>query len=55
MNKFLRYLKAYRGFLTKQQINTLKGKALEGDYIAVRKGLVTILRRQGVKVTLGRV
>ena len=51
---FLRYLRTYRNYLTKQQMNTLRGQALKGDFQAVRKGLVTILRRQGLNVNLGR-
>ena len=51
---YLKYLKIYRNYLTKQQISTLKGQALGGNIIAVRKGLATILNRQGIKVSLGQ-
>lgn len=52
--EFIKYLKIYREYLTKQQIDTLRGKAKQGDYVAVRKGLITILKRQGINISLGR-
>ena len=51
---YLKYLKIYRNYLTKQQISTLKGQALSGNITAVRKGLITILKRQGINVNLGQ-
>lgn len=53
MNDFVKYLRIYREYLTKQQIQTLRGKALHGDVVAARKGLTTILSRQGINVSLG--
>jgi len=52
--EFIKYLKAYRNYLTKQQIDTLRGQALKGNTVAVRKGLITILRRQGINASLGQ-
>ena len=38
-------LKAHRKFLTRQQVTTLKGQIMKGDYIGFQKGLDTILNR----------
>jgi hypothetical protein len=54
VDEFIRYLGAFRGWITTQEIRTLRGKAKIGDTLAVRKGLVTILRKQGLNVSLGR-
>lgn len=51
---FIKYLKIYRDYLTNQQYKTLKGKAMSNDMISARKGLTTILKRQGLNVSLGR-
>ena len=50
----MKYLKLYNSKLTKQQYKTLKGQALSGQKKACRKGLVTILNRNNIKVSLGR-
>jgi len=52
--EFMKYLKLYNSKLTKQQYKTLKGQALSGQKKACRKGLVTILNRNNIKVSLGR-
>ena len=54
MNDFIKYLNSYKNYLTKQQFKTLRGKALEGDILAVRKGLAKILNRQGATLRVGR-
>lgn len=54
MNEFVKYLKVYHRYLTKHQIDTLKGQALSGNLLAARKGLVRILNRNGCNVELGR-
>lgn len=38
-------LKAYRGVLTHQQYQTLKGQILTGDHAGAMKGLERILQR----------
>ena len=42
----LRQLGRYRGVLTRQQIQTLRGKILAGDVVGAMNGLQTILRRK---------
>lgn len=39
-------LKKYRRFLTRQQITTLKGQIMKGDYLGFQKGLDTLLDRK---------
>lgn len=51
--EFLKHLKIYRQYLTKQQIDTLKGQALK-DSTAANKGLAIILKRQGLNISLGQ-
>ena len=54
MNDFLKYLKIYREYLTRQQIQTLKGQVIDENIYGARKGLVKLLKRQGYVVNLGR-
>lgn len=49
----IKHLKAFRNQLTKQEIQTIRGQA-KSDPISARKGLVTLLKRKGVKANLGR-
>ena len=51
---FMKYLKTYNAYLTKQQYKTLRGKAIQGDILSARKGLVTLLRRQNINVSLDK-
>ena len=46
---FIRELKQYRHYLTKQQIKTLRGQAMSGETEAARKGLQTLLQKQNAK------
>lgn len=39
-------LKAYRGVLTHQQYQTLKGQILNGDSVGAMRGLASILHRR---------
>ena len=41
-------IKEYRDLLTRQQVTTLNGQAKAGNEVAAIKGLMKILRRQGV-------
>ena len=43
----IKLLKGYRGILTRQQLQTLKGQALAGDPEGAVRGLRTILIRRG--------
>lgn len=43
---FIRELKQYRHYLTRQQIKTLRGQAMSGETEAARKGLQTLLKKQ---------
>ena len=43
---FWRELKASRPMLTKQQYRTIKGQAVKGNVMAVRKGLQRIQQRR---------
>ncbi len=54
ISEYIKYLNNYHGYLTKQQYKTLKEKLKQGDILAVRKGLVTILKRQSINVSLGK-
>ena len=47
------YLHAYKSFLTRQQFKTLRGQCFT-DARAARKGLVKIIKRNGLKAELGR-
>jgi len=49
IKEHIQYLNNYRNCLTKQQYNTLRGKLKQGDILAVKKGLATILSRQRIK------
>lgn len=49
----IKHLKAFRNQLTKQEIQTIRGQA-KSDPISARKGLATLLKRKGVKTSLGR-
>lgn len=44
--KTIKQLKAHRGELTRQQIQTLKGQALAGDADGAMRGLQKILERK---------
>ena len=50
----IKFIIAYKKYLTPQQFNTLLGQVLKGEVYAARKGLVKLLRRQGREVRLGR-
>lgn len=39
-------LKKYRRILTRQQVTTLKGQIMKGDYIGFQKGLDALLDRK---------
>lgn len=54
ITEYIKYLNNYREHITKQQYDTLRGKLKQGDMLAARKGLTTILRRQGLNISLGR-
>lgn len=45
MDDFISELRQYKGVLTRQQIQTLRGQALSGDVEGARKGLERLLRR----------
>ena len=47
ISEYIEYLNNYRNYITKQQYDTLRGKLKQGDMLAVRKGLVTILKKAG--------
>ena len=44
--KFMKTLKAARGYLTSQQLLTFKGQVLAGNIDEARKGLVKVMGRQ---------
>ena len=43
---FFKSLKMYRHLLTRQELQTLRGQAMAGDYDAAKKGLTMILNRK---------
>ena len=43
-------IKEYRSYLTRQQVRTLNGQYKEGDEEAALKGLITILKRDGIEI-----
>lgn len=43
MMAFLKRLKRHRGWLTRQQLLTLRGQALSGDIVGANKGLDRLL------------
>ena len=45
MADFINELRQYKGVLSRQQIQTLKGQALAGDVDGAKKGLERLLRR----------
>ena len=45
-NEFLRHLKAYRTYLPRQAILTLRGQALSGDVDGAVRGLAHILKNK---------
>lgn len=45
MDDFINELRQYKGVLSRQQIQTLRGQALAGDVDGARKGLERLLRR----------
>lgn len=45
INSFIKELGKYRNVLSRQQINTLKGQAVNGNTEGARKGLNKLLRR----------
>ena len=49
---FMKYLKLYNNHLTRQQYKTLKGQAMNKNEKACIKGLVTILKREGIEINL---
>ena len=48
----IKELKIYKNHLTNQQFKTLKGKVIQGDVLSSRKGLITILKRKNIKISL---
>ena len=47
----VRYLiKQYRPYLTRQQVRTLNGQWKAGNEEAALKGLITILKREGIDI-----
>lgn len=53
MDDFVSELRQYKGMLSRQQIQTLRGQALSGDVDGARKGLEQILRRINGKTDKG--
>ena len=51
--EIIKHLKAFRPYMTKQEISTIRGQA-KVDSIAARKGLIKLLKRKGLTATLGR-
>ena len=45
MKEYLKLLKKYRKHLTRQQLLTLRGQILNGDYDGFKKGLKKVLNR----------
>jgi hypothetical protein len=43
---FVKDLKKYQHWLSKQQLKTLRGQALSGDLAGAKKGLTKLLRRE---------
>ena len=43
-------IKEYRFYLTRQQVRTLNGQYKAGDEEAALKGLITILKREGIEI-----
>lgn len=43
---FFKSLKMYRHLLTRQELQTLRGQAMAGQYEAASRGLATILMRK---------
>ena len=43
INEYIKYLDGYRKQITKQQYDTFRGKLKQGDIMAVRKGLESVL------------
>jgi len=50
----IKELKKYKNHLSNHQFKTFKGKIIAGDFMSVRKGLVTVLKRKGINISLGR-
>ena len=46
-NADYKILAKYRGFLTKQEIRTLRGQIKAGDVEAAKKGLEKLIKRRG--------
>lgn len=44
----LSFILAYKQYLNKQQISTLKGQVLSGNIDGAKRGLARILRRKGI-------
>ena len=45
--EFVRQLKEYRGKMPKQQLKTIRGQALSGDFEGAKIGLKKVLERRG--------
>ena len=43
-------IKEYRSYLTRQQVRTINGQYKAGDEEAALKGLITILKREGIEI-----
>lgn len=46
LDAFIDSLKSYRRVLSRQQIRTIKGQALNGDLDGAQKGLAKMLKRR---------
>lgn len=47
--KFLRFLYEHRKYLTKQELKTMRGQALNGDLKGAIKGVNKLLNKRGFK------
>ena len=51
-SEFIKQLKNYIKYLTKSEFSTLKGQAISGNICGSRKGLLKLLRRQGIEASI---
>ena len=49
LNDFMQLLNRHQKRLTRQQIRTLKGQAINGDITGAEKGLNKLLKKEGEK------
>lgn len=45
INRFIKKLKQYNRYISKQQFKTLKGQAISGDIVGAERGLQKILQK----------